>query len=90
MSPACDCYGHNDLPIVGDLGIVASRDPVAIDQACADLVVESPGLAGSCLQNLSPGSDKFKEIYPQVDWPIQLEYAEKLGLGTRAYELVKI
>jgi uncharacterized Fe-S center protein len=90
VSPACDCYGHNDLPIVGDVGIVASRDPVAIDQACADLVIGSPGLAGSCLQNLSPGADKFKEIYPQVDWPIQLEYAEKLGLGSRAYELIKI
>ncbi|HZK13260.1 MAG TPA: 4Fe-4S ferredoxin, partial [Desulfobaccales bacterium] len=60
------------------------------DQACADLVVKSPGLAGSCLQNLSPGSDKFKEIYPQVDWPFQLEYAEKLGLGSREYELVKV
>ena len=90
VSPACDCYGHNDLPIVGDLGILASRDPVAIDQACADLVLASPGLAGSCLQNLSPGADKFKEIYPQVDWPIQLEYAEKLGLGSREYELVKV
>ena len=50
VSPACDCYGHNDLPIVGDVGIVASRDPVAIDQACADLVLARPGLAGSCLQ----------------------------------------
>ncbi len=36
------------------------------------------------------GVDKSKDIDPQVDWPIQLEYAEKLGLGTRAYELVKI
>ena len=43
VSPACDCYGHNDLPIVGDVGIVASRDPVAIDQAFADLVIASPG-----------------------------------------------
>ncbi len=90
VSPACDCYGHNDLPIVGDIGILASRDPVAIDQASADLVLASPGLAGSCLQDLSPGADKFKEIYPQVDWPIQLAYAESLGLGTRAYELVKV
>src|SRR5665647_442698 len=90
VSPACDCYGHNDLPIVGDIGIVASRDPVAIDQACADLVTQARGLSGSCLQNLSPGSDKFKEIYPQVDWPIQLEYAEQLGLGSREYELVKV
>ena len=42
------------------------------------------------MKNLSPGVDKFKDIYPQVDWPIQLEYAEKLGLGSREYELVKV
>jgi uncharacterized Fe-S center protein len=90
VSPACDCYGHNDLPIVGDLGILASKDPVALDQACADLVIGSPGLAGSSLKDLSPGSDKFKDIYPQVDWPLQLEYAEQLGLGAREYDLVKV
>jgi uncharacterized Fe-S center protein len=90
VSPACDCYGFNDTPIVGDLGILASRDPVALDQACADLVIQSPGLKGSALKNLKAGSDKFKDIYPQVDWPIQLEYAEQLGLGTREYELVKV
>ena len=48
------------------------------------------GLAGSALKNKSPGADKFKDIYPQVDWPIQLEYAEKLGLGSREYELIKV
>ena len=50
----------------------------------------APGLPGSGLKELGPGADKFKDIYPQVDWPIQLEYAEKLGLGTREYELVKV
>jgi uncharacterized Fe-S center protein len=90
VSPACDCYGHNDLPVVADLGILASRDPVALDQACVDLVIGSPGVAGSALKALAPGADKFKDIYPQVDWPIQLEYAEQLGLGYREYELVKV
>jgi len=90
VSPACDCYGHNDAPIVGDIGILASRDPVAIDQAAADLVNQSRGLPGSALKKRSPGVDKFKDIYPQVDWPIQLDYAEQLGLGTRSYELVKV
>ncbi len=90
VSPACDCYGFNDAPIVGDLGILAANDPVALDQACADLVIKSPGLPGSALKNKKAGSDKFKDIYPQVDWPIQLEYAEQLGLGTREYELVKV
>lgn len=90
VSPACDCYGHNDMPIVPDLGILASRDIVAIDQAAADLVNQSPGHPGSCLKDLSPGADKFRDVYPQIDWEIQLDYAEKLGLGRRQYELIKI
>jgi uncharacterized Fe-S center protein len=90
VSPACDCYGFNDRPIIGDVGILASKDPVAIDQAAADLVVQSPGLPGSALKELGAGTDKFKDIYPQVDWPIQLAYAEQLGMGSRQYELVKV
>ncbi len=90
VSPACDCYGFNDSPIVRDIGILASLDPVAIDAASADLVNAAPGLPGSQLKDLSPGTDKFKDIYPQIDWPIQLEYAEQLGMGSRKYELVKV
>ncbi len=90
VSPACDCYGHNDLPIVGDLGVLASWDIVALDQASADLVNQSPGHPGSCLKDMAPGSDKFRDVYPQIEWEIQLDYAEKLGLGSRAYDLVKI
>jgi uncharacterized Fe-S center protein len=91
VSPACDCYSHNDAPIVPDIGIVASTDPVAIDQASADLVNNAEGLKSSGLtKNFKPGEDKFRAIYPKVDWEIQLEYAESIGLGTRVYELVKI
>ncbi len=91
VSPACDCYPHSDAPIVPDIGIVASTDPVAIDQASADLVNNAEGLRTSCLtKNFRPGKDKFRALYPKVDWEIQLAYAEAIGLGTRAYELVKI
>ncbi|NVL90451.1 MAG: DUF362 domain-containing protein [Desulfobacterales bacterium] len=91
VSPACDCYSHNDAPIVADIGIVASTDPVAIDQASADLVNNAEGLKDSCLtKNFRPGEDKFRALYPKVDWEIQLEYAEAIGLGTRDYELVNI
>lgn len=90
VSPACDCYGHNDMPIIPDIGILASRDIVAIDQAAVDLMNQSPGHPGSCLKNLSPGSDKIRDVYPQIDWELQLDYAEKLGLGSREYELIKI
>jgi uncharacterized Fe-S center protein len=91
VSPACDCYGHSDAPIVPDIGIVASNDPVAIDQASADLVNQAQGREDSCLaKNFKPGEDKFRAIYPGVDWEIQLEYAEKIGLGTRNYQLHRI
>ncbi len=91
VSPACDCMPLNDAPIVRDIGVVASTDPVAIDQASVDLVNKEESIKSSCLKtNTSPGEDKFRGIYPKVDWTIQLDYAEKLGLGTRNYELVEI
>ena len=91
ISPACDCYGHNDAPLVPDIGIVASRDPVAIDQASVDLVNQQAGSAGSCLKSCKgAGEDKFKGVYPNIDWSVQLTHAEKIGLGSRKYELVTI
>lgn len=91
VSPACDCYPANDAPIVKNIGIVASTDPVAIDQASVDLVNAEPALANTKLKvNTEAGGDKFKGLYPSVDWPIQLAYAEKLGLGSRAYELIVV
>lgn len=92
VSPACDCVPFNDTPIVGDIGVVASKDPVAIDQASIDLVNQSPAIHDSCIskKHAAPGKDKFKDIYPDVDWEVQLDYAQKLGLGSRNYELKKI
>lgn len=76
VSPDCDCYPYNDPPVVPDIGVLASLDPVAIDQASIDLV------------NQAAGKDIFRELYPKVDWEIQLAYAEAIGLGSRKYELV--
>jgi uncharacterized Fe-S center protein len=91
VSPGCDCAPMNDAPIVRDIGVVASTDPVAIDQASVDLVNREQALPGSCIEeNLGPGEDKFKAIYPKVDWALQLDYAEQLGLGSRGYELMDI
>jgi len=91
VSPACDCLPVSDAPIVRNIGMVASQDPVAIDQASADLVNQEPALTGSCLQaGLEPGEDKFRVLYPKVDWTIQLEYAQGLELGSRDYELIEI
>ena len=91
VSPACDCYGHADAPIVNDIGICASVDPVALDQACADLVNRAEGNRNSALPGgYAPGEDKFRALYPRIDWETQLAHGEKIGLGERCYELVRI
>lgn len=91
VSPLCDCNPFSDRPIVPGIGILVSRDPVAIDQAAADLVNGAPGNVSSCLNAaLSPGEDKFRALFPNIDWTHQLAYAEKLGLGTREYSLERL
>ncbi|MBF0550198.1 MAG: DUF362 domain-containing protein [Deltaproteobacteria bacterium] len=91
ISPACDCYGHADAPIVTDVGILASRDPIALDQASADLVNRQAGRAETMLKtNLNPGDDKFRGVYPNIDWEIQLAYGQEIGLGVRSYRLIKL
>lgn len=90
FSPECDCAGWTDAPVVRDIGILASLDPVALDQACADLVNREQVLAGSRLADKPGASDKFRALWPQANWQRQLAYAEETGLGSREYELVKI
>jgi len=91
VSPACDCYSYSDMPIVWDIGILGSIDPVALDKACVDMVNAAPGIAKSNLKKaLEPGSDKFRDIYPSIDYSVQFTYAEELGLGTTKYQLIKI
>lgn len=91
ISPACDCYPFADAPIVPDIGILASRDPVAIDQASMDLVNAQLPLASSCVKDKPEAAkDKVKAVYPRIDWEYQLAYGEKVGLGSRVYELVAL
>ena len=136
VSPNCDCWGYNDAAIVPDLGIAASFDPVALDQACADIVtaatalydnalsdrimsgvtgsagfgagkgVGAPGVAAGQMAadfgNASAGlhiahggghlegQDKFRLTHPSTDWQSGLDHAEKIGVGTRSYELVTV
>ena len=90
ITPDCDCYNHSDANIVPDLGIMASSDPVAIDQASVDMVNEARGIEGTRLKEaLESGTDKFKDIYPRIDGSIQLQYGEEIGLGSRKYRLIK-
>jgi len=71
----CDCMAKDDPRIVPDIGILASNDPVAIDRATADLLIKTAGC------------DKLKEVHPETDWNIQLDYASRAGLGSVEYEL---
>jgi len=90
VSPDCDCNGFNDLAVIPNVGILASLDPVAIDQASCDLVNSMPVVPGSLLDGLAPGQDIFKAIHPHADWEPQLAYGEQMGLGTRQYELIAV
>jgi uncharacterized Fe-S center protein len=91
VSPACDCYPCNDAPVVRDIGILASFDPVSVDAASADLVNGEESMPGTVIKHrLRTGDDKFRAVYPNVDWNVQLDHAQKLGLGERTYTLVKV
>jgi uncharacterized protein len=95
VSPDCDCWGFNDYPLVPDLGIAASFDPVALDQACADLVKAAPALPGSRLfdgheHGNMEGEDKFGKAHPETFWQAGLEHAMKIGLGNIKYEMITL
>ena len=96
VSPNCDCHGENDAPILPDLGMFASFDPLALDQACVDACLQAPPLPGSQLAaNLAKRGfvdrhDHFTNSTPASEWRTCLEHAEKIGLGTRDYELIRM
>lgn len=96
VSPNCDCHGENDAPILPDIGMFASFDPLALDQACADACLSAAPMPNSQLSdNLKkPGfvdhHDHFKNSTPESEWRSCLEHAEKIGLGSRKYTLIRV
>jgi uncharacterized protein len=92
VSPNCDCWANNDAPIVADIGIFASSDPVALDQACVDAVNAAPAINGTALtdKKYSGAGEKFGHVHPDSDWSATLDHAVRMGLGFRKYELVKV
>ena len=80
LSTSCDCDANQDDPVMEDLGIVASLDPVANDQAFIDMIWASK----------DPGAVKLKERIDSRLGREILPYAESLGLGSRKYELVEV
>ena len=91
VSPHCDCHPYNDAPIVPDVGMFASFDPVALDMACAEAVSRQVAAPGSALAEAELDlGDNFTNANPDTRWMAALEHGEKLGLGTREYELIEI
>ncbi len=94
VSPNCDCHSENDIPIIPDVGMLASFDPVALDKACADLSNKMPVIGSSILDDQihanpsEEGGDHFCMTHPDTDWKTCLEHGEKIGLGKREYELI--
>ncbi len=94
VSPYCDCHAENDVAIVPDVGMFASFDPVALDMACADAVNRQHEAVGSMLDdNIKAhghGHDHFHTVHSNTNWRVQLEQAQKMGLGNMEYELVTV
>ena len=96
VSPYCDCHAENDLPILPDVGMFASFDPVALDQACADACMAQSPIPGSKLydnmheEHFCDHHDHFTNTFPETNWKACLEHAERIGLGTRSYELITV
>ncbi|MCL2136277.1 MAG: DUF362 domain-containing protein [Coriobacteriia bacterium] len=101
ISPFCDCWAANDMPIVPDIGFFASFDPLALDQACADAVNAMPPNVGSLLDEAMQrhreghGADLGHVDYAKILSPHSamdegLSHGEKIGLGTRDYRLIEV
>lgn len=96
VSPNCDCHAENDIPIIPNVGMLASFDPVALDQACADLCNQMTPVKASILgENLEKHRneehhDHFHMTHPDTEWRSCIAHAVKIGLGTDNYELITI
>ena len=96
VSPNCDCHCENDYPILPNIGMFCSFDPLALDQACVDACLKASPLPGSSLyRNLQIPDfrdlgDHFTNSHPDSEWQTCLTHAEKIGLGSRDYELITL
>ena len=96
VSPNCDCHCENDAPILPNLGMFASFDPLALDQACVDACLAASPMPNSQLSDhmaekgFIDHHDHFKNSTPESEWRSCLAHAEKIGLGSREYELVVV
>ena len=92
VSPDCDCHAENDVPMVPDVGMFASYDPVALDMACIDAVNRQPVLPGSRLaEHGDPHDhDHLHAMHPDTCWQAAIEHGKKIGLGTDDYTVIEV
>ena len=92
ISPNCDCHAENDVPIVPDVGMFASADPVALDLACAEAVNRQPVMPNCAITDLQleHDCDRFHAAHDNTHWQDMIEHGKKLGLGSDEYEIVNI
>ncbi len=90
VSPFCDCHGENDIPVVQNVGMFASFDPVALDLACAEAVNAQPVVPNSILAKKESTGDHFQTMHPDTNWRALVEYGAEIGLGSLDYELISI
>ena len=92
VSPFCDCYGCNDVPVIPDVGMFASFDPVALDKACADAVNRQKISSDSLLAERPPiaHADHIHTLHPETRWEAGIEQGVRVGLGNDHYELISM
>ena len=96
VSPNCDCHCENDAPILPNIGMFVSFDPLALDQACVDACQAAQPIRASqlgdkmAMPNFIDHHDHFTNSTPESEWRTCLEHAEKIGLGSRSYELITV
>ena len=96
ISPNCDCHVENDAPILPDIGMFCSFDPLALDQACVDACLRQQPLPGSQLydnmhrEGFCDHHDHFENSTPESEYKTCLEHAAKIGIGSREYELIEM
>ncbi|MBQ7320747.1 MAG: DUF362 domain-containing protein [Clostridia bacterium] len=96
VSPNCDCHSENDAPILPNIGMFASFDPLALDWACVDACMKAHPMPNSQLSDRMGKhgfvdlKDPFRNSTPASEWRSCLEHAEKIGLGSREYDLIVI
>ena len=92
VSPNCDCHGENDAPTLPDIGMLCSFDPVALDQACVDLCNKTKPFEdsqlGEAIKANGETGNHFHDSNPRTDSESALAHGEKIGLGSRDYELI--